>query len=474
MRTNDKSRRAGWWRRAAIAAVTLSMAAAGLPSLANAWTYKEAAAPYKGTKIVILDEVTPLQQTFAKLVPEFVAETGIEVDYQLLNHFEVINKGQADLLSGRGAYDGVMLHSAQMGLLLDAGALRPIDDLLADSKLTSPDIDVADFIEPNWSTTAKFKGETYGLPTWNYNVMYWARGDLLSHPDEQAAFKAKYGYDLAPAETMQQMRDIAEFFTRKAGATLAGQTLAGDFYGIGLEGIKGGTTWGTVWNSFLKNWGGDLFDKNGKPNFDTPENRAAIKFWGDLWAFGPPGLAETSLLDVPTLVGTGVVAQSIAWSDFALGVDRPGNSEFAGKFAYRPVPRNADYNGPRSAEAAPSIIAIGKASKNPQAAYLFLQWMSDKQTQAKLADALGGGVPIRNSTWDLPAFKDSDHAKLYEAMQETMKYTSGKPRVPQIYQIFDVMSGLMQEVGLGKITPEQATKQGQEALLKICGDKCVL
>ena len=60
-----------------------------------------------------------------KLVPQFTEETGIEVDYQLLNHFEVINKGQADLLSGRGAYDGVMLHSAQTGLLLDAGVLRP-------------------------------------------------------------------------------------------------------------------------------------------------------------------------------------------------------------------------------------------------------------------------------------------------------------------------------------------------------------
>ena len=460
-------------RRTLTAAFAL-LTAAALPNLANAWSYAEAAAPYKGTKIVILDEVTPLQQTFAKLVPQFTEETGIEVDYQLLNHFEVINKGQADLLSGRGAYDGVMLHSAQTGLLLDAGVLRPIDAYLKDSKLTSPDIDTADFIEPAWSTTAKHKGATYGLPAWNYNVVYWARDDLLSHPEEQANFKAKFGYDLGVPATMQQMRDIAEFFTRKAGEQLAGKSLDGDFYGIGLEGIKGGTTWGTMWNSFLKNWGGDIFDENGNPSVDTPENRAAMQFWGDLWKFGPPGTAETSLLDVPTLVGTGVVAQAVAWSDFALGVDQPGNSEFAGKFTYAAMPPNTGYSGPRSAEGAPSIIVIGNASKNPEAAYLFLQWMSDKQTQAKFADTLGGGVPIRTSSWALPAFKNSSRAKLYEAMQETLKYTQGKPRAPKIYEIFDVMSGLMQEVGLGKITAEEAAKRGQAELEKICEGKCVL
>jgi hypothetical protein len=46
--------------------------------------------------------------------------------------------------------------------------------------------------------------------------------------------------------------------------------------------------------------------------------------------------------------------------------------------------------------------------------------------------------------------------------------------VPKIYEIFDVMSGLMQETGLGLITAEQAAKRGQEALEKICEGKCTL
>ncbi len=82
-----------------------------LSAMAGAWTYEEAAKPYRGMTLSILDEVTPLQQAMITYIPNFEKETGIKVDYQLLNHFEVIVKGQADMLTGRGAYDAVMLHS---------------------------------------------------------------------------------------------------------------------------------------------------------------------------------------------------------------------------------------------------------------------------------------------------------------------------------------------------------------------------
>jgi multiple sugar transport system substrate-binding protein len=445
-----------------------------IPAPAGAWSYKEAAQPYSGTTINILDEVTPLQENMAKLVPDFEKETGIDVNYELLNHFDVISRGQADMLSGRGSYDAVLLHSAQMGLLLDAGVLRPIDDFLADKALTSPNVNLDDFSEPGFSSALKHDGKIYGFLTWNYNSVYWARKDLLDHPDEKAAFKAKYGYELAPAETLQQMRDIAEFFTRKKGEKLAGQTLDSDFYGLVMEGIKGGSSFPMAWNNILRNFGADIFDAEGQPNFDTPEMVAALEFWAELWKYGPPGMAEVSLIDVPTLMGQGVVAQSLAWSDFALGVDRQGSSPFAGKFAYRGAPRNANYSGPRSAETEPSPLVISMASKNPEAAYLFLQWMVDPDTQAKLAKLMDGAVPSRNSAWQLPVYKDHPLLKpLFKAMQESLSAGRSKPRSPKIYEIYDALGGLVQEVGLGKVSPAEAAKTGQEAMLRIC-DKCLL
>jgi len=457
------------WTLALLAAATIG----GAAGEADAWSYKEAAAPYKGTAIRVLDEVTPLQEVMAKLVPEFTAETGIEVTYELLNHFDVISKGQADMLSGRGHYDAVMMHSFQLGPMLDAGVIRPIDDLMANAKLTNPGLDLGDLIEPPYSTTTKFKGQQIGFLDWNYNMVYWARGDLLGNAAEKAAFKARYGYDLAPAETFQQVRDIAEFFTRKKGEMLAGKTLQSDFYGIVMEGIRGGTTFPGVWYNFLRNWGGGITDANGAPSFDSPENVAALKFWAGLWRFSPPGQAEYSLIDVPTVMGNGIAAQTIAWSDFVLGIDRPKASKLSGKFVYKGMPRNADYSGTRSANGAPSTIVISRASKNVEATYLFLQWMIDKKTQTELLQAGGGGVPIRNSSWDLSVLKSSRLAGLFAAMRDSLRYTEAKPKMPKFFEIYDELGGIVQEIGLGKLSAEEGVKLGQQKLLKIC-TQCLL
>lgn len=461
------------FRMQLMACTAVGLFAVAMPASAAEWSYKTAAEPYKGTTIQILDEITPLQETFAKLVPEFEAETGIKVQYELLNHFEVISRGQADLLSGRGNWDAIMNHGAQLGQLIEAQTLLPFDDLLANTTLTNPDLDLADLIEPSFSSLSKFGGKTYGFVNWIYNHVYVARGDLLSDPTEQENFKKKYGYDLAPAKTLQEMRDIAEFFTRKAGDTLAGETLTADFYGIVMEGVRGGTTFNNTWSNFIQNYGGDVFDAEGGPSLDAPETIAGIKAWADLWKFAPPGQAEYSFIDIPTVIGNGIAAQTIAFSDFMMGVDHPGASKFAGKFVYGPVPYNKDRPDKRNAFAEPSVLNISKNSDAPEATYLFLQWMIDKNTQAKLLEAGNGGIPIRNSSWDLPVLKESPLAPLFTAMRETLDVAVARPKVPNYFEIGDVLNSSFQRVGIGELSAEEGAKQAQEAVLGIC-EKCTL
>lgn len=458
----------------AASAAVLALGLAGQAGAAE-FSYAEAAKPYKGVSIRVLDEVTPLQEALAKLVPEFEKETGIKVEYQLLGHMEVINRGQADMLSGRGHFDAVMLHGFQMGQMLEAEALLPIDDLVADKSISNPNLDTADFIQKPFKSVAFFGGKQYGLINWNYNQVYWARADLLGDEGEKTAFKAKYGYDLAPPKTLGQLRDIAEFFTRKKGATLAGKTLDGDFYGIVFDGVKGPASLFTFVNDILKNYGGDIIDAAGKPAFDTPATVAALKTYAELWKFAPPGTAEYSLLDVPTVMGNGIAAQAVAFSDFVLGVDKPGASPLAGKFVYAgiPVKEGAD---PKfaSAEAEPSLIAIAAGSKNPKPTYLFMQWLTDKKQQATLLEAGKGGVPIRESSWSMPVLKDAANATLFTAMKASLDVAAAKPRLPKYLEMSDALSGIVQQVGLGKLTPEQGAAEGQKALVRICGEKCTL
>jgi len=464
------------YRQFAIPAKALACALVGLGlvshSHAQDWSYKEAAKPYAGTSIRVLDEITPLQETMKTLVPRFIEETGIQVEYELLNHFEVINKGQADMLSRRGYYDAVMLHGVQMGQMLAANVIEPLEAYMANPALFNPALNLQDKIQLPFESLVNFKGNTYGFLNWNYNMIYWARNDLLSHAGEKAAFEAKYGYPLAPAKTMQEFLDIGEFFTRQAGETLAGEPLKTDFYGILHEGITGGATLVSVWENMLKNFGGDLFDANGAPAFDSPENVAALTFWAKMWAYSPPGQAEYSLVDVPTVMGNGIAAQAIAYSDFVLGIDKPGASALAGKFTYAGIPTNPDFRGPRSAGSEPSTIVINKASKNKEATYLFLQWLIEESTQEMLIKAGNGGVPIRKSSFGLPELGGAK-ADFYAAMKNTLDVAVAKPKVPKIFEIYDALGPVVQQVGLGQMTPAEAARDGQAKMLKIC-EKCTL
>jgi ABC-type glycerol-3-phosphate transport system substrate-binding protein len=458
-----------------VAAIALAAVCGATASMAQGFSYAEAAKPYAGTSIRVLDEVTPLQETMATIVPEFTKETGINVQYELLSHLDVINKGQADMLSGSGAYDAVMLHGLQMGPLLAADAILPIDDLLANDKISNPDLDAGDLIQTPFQTLAFHGGKQYGFINWNYNMVYWARADLLNDEGEKQAFQAKYGYPLAPAQTLEQMRDVAEFFTRKAGENLKGQPLVGDFYGIVLEGLKGQTSLSLFVGNILRNFGGDFADEQGKPSFNTPAVVDALKLWAELWKFSPPGTAEYSVIDVPTVMGNGIAAQSIAYSDFVLGIDKPGASPLHGQFIYAPVPvkEGAD-PAQRAAEGEPSMIVISRASDNPEAAFLFLQWMVDKKQQKALMEAGKGGVPIRTSTWaDLSALEETNPT-LVSAMKASLEVVKSKRPMPNYFQIVDELSNIVQQVGLGSITPENAAEQGQQALERLCGESCLL
>ncbi len=92
-----------------------------------------------------------------------------------------------------------------------------------------PDYDPDDIIKGMWDASGKWEDTVYGVPA-NSCIMFFAyRKDLFENADEQAAFKAKYGYDLKVPTDWGTYRDIAEFFTRKSGETLAARPLTQDF-----------------------------------------------------------------------------------------------------------------------------------------------------------------------------------------------------------------------------------------------------
>jgi multiple sugar transport system substrate-binding protein len=435
-----------------------------------------AAEPYQGTEIRILDEITDLQPTFAKIIPQFEEETGITVNYELQAHPDVITVGESDLFSGRGAYDGVMLHSFQFPNAIQAGAIEYLNPFLDNESLRDPSVDFSNFIPIN------DPGTLYGdnricFPNWDYNEVWIGRKDLIENPDEQAAFQEEYGYDLAPPQTLQQMRDIAEFFTRDAGEQLAGETLDRPFYGFTQDGSRLGTAWQDFWFNYVLPFGGDLFDENGTPTANRAENLAALEFWQSMFEFAPPGPSEVSLVDLPVIVGQGRVASAIGFSDFFFSLDSPGGSEVAGKLTYAPIPANADNPDALSAPVTVSCLVINAASENREATYLFLQWAVSQEAQdAWLSESNqeGGFVPVLQSSLENPDFTSGPRPELNAAIAGSLSKGKTWPLLQDFPQMLDPMLQRLQEVLLGQSTPQEALDGLQADLKAICPSDCLL
>jgi multiple sugar transport system substrate-binding protein len=269
------------------------------------------------------------------------------------------------------------------------------------------------------------------------------------------------------------MRDIAEFFTRKKGEKLAGKTLSADFAGFNMEGSQAGSANEAVDRVFMRQFGGGVFDENGKPTATRPENAEAMKLYGELWKYAPAGQAEMSLIDVPVVMGEGRAASGFIWSDFTFGIDKKGGSKYAGNFVYGPTPANADKPDLRSTAVQPGMLMISKASKNKEATYLFLQWMVSQQTQDKWFDT-GVGMPVRQDAWENPKLTEGPRKQFYEAVKDTMAHGSPWDKGAKLYEAFDAMNRMQQAVGQGKATPEDALATLQSDLEDICGDSCYL
>ena len=155
-----------------------------------------------------------------------------------------------------------------------------------------------------------------------------------------------------------------------------------------------------------------------------------------------PASPSTSLIDVPTVMGNGIAAQTIAWSDFVLGVDKPGKSPYAGKFVYGPIPAKAGREASRTAEAEPSVTVISAASKNaggdlpvhPVARREEAAGEADRRRRGRRADPqqLVGDA----GSHDRPA-----EGAVHRHEERRLDVSTGKPKMPKFFEIYDELTG---------------------------------
>ena len=294
-----------------------------------AWNLEEASAPYKGQTITIACEAYAPCNAFKKFIPEFEQRTGIKVTIEAGDLGQIQQQTLTDALTGTQVYDLVQMTNLVIGAWGEHGFAEPMQPFLDNAALHDPGYKLEDMSQGVIASTGTYKGVLYGIPYMLNSPFGIYRKDLAADPAEQAAFKAKYGYDTPfngdkwiEVDDWQKWRDVAEFYNRKPGEKVAGQTLDHELWGTAAA-FKRHITLFYDYERVLLGMGGVMVDENRVPQFDKPVAKQALEYLLDWRQFSPPSYKEYTWDEEYADFCTGKLFSTPGWADSTAMEEKP-------------------------------------------------------------------------------------------------------------------------------------------------------
>jgi ABC-type glycerol-3-phosphate transport system substrate-binding protein len=278
-----------------------------------------------GTSAVLAETINILvegggEQLQKAVAEKFTKETGIEVKFTVVPYAGVYDKLSAEFAAGSSNYDVATIDVIWMAKFAEFA--ESLDPLFTEA--------VKADLAPALLADAQFGGRFIGMPAWANAEILFYRSDLFTDPAQQAAFKQKYGYDLAPPENWQQFRDAAIFFTQDTNGD--GKT---DLYGTDVIGANP-----EEWMAQVLQAGspGVVLDDKGNVIIDNDAHLKALQFYTDLYCkdrVAPEGAAQVDWGAAQNLFYQGQTALMKFWAHaYRL---TPEDSKVSGKVGVMPM-----------------------------------------------------------------------------------------------------------------------------------------
>ncbi|MFF2222199.1 extracellular solute-binding protein [Streptomyces globisporus] len=369
-------------------------------------------------------------KVFKKLAEGFEKKhPKVDVKYVNVPFGEAQNKFKNAAQAGDGAPDVIRSEVAWTPDFANLGYLAPLDGTAA---LKNQD----DFLKQAVAST-KYEDKTYAVP----QVI-----------DSMGIFYNKKMFEEAGVEaptSLDDLKTVAKKIKDKTGKT--GLYLRGDdpYYFL----------------SFLYGEGGDMVDAGSKSvTIDKPEGVKAFKA---VKALVDDGTAKTDASD-----GWENMMQAFKNGDVAMMINGPWavadtltGSEFTdkGNLGVAPVPAGS------AAQGAPQgghNLAVYAGSKNLDASYAFVEYMTSVDSQATAAGELNL-LPTRTSAYAKKEAVDSEIVGFFKPVVET---AVERPWIPEGGSLFEPLRIEYTKVLTGQTTPEKAAKATGDSYRKLLKD----
>jgi sorbitol/mannitol transport system substrate-binding protein len=339
-----------------------------------------------GGEITVAIVGNPQMEDIAALTPElFTAETGIKVNYSILEEGTLREVVTRDAAAGGDQFDVVMIGMFEAPQF---GSNGWVTDLTPYA--TADEAYAIDDLIPSVRGGLSVDDALYASPFYAESSFLMYRQDVL---DEA-------GLEMPAAPTWDEVAEIARAVDtdEMAGICLRGKPGWGDL----------GAAFTTVLNTFGGTWWLANDDGSiGEAQVDQPEFKEALQFYTDLVAdAGEPDAANASFNECLAQYQDGKVAM---WYDatVAAGLLEADDSAVKGKNGYALAPvKETEASGWLWSWA----LAIPQNSPDPDLAWQYISWATGPDYIAAAGEKIPGGwaaIPpgTRASTYELPEYQ---------------------------------------------------------------------
>jgi multiple sugar transport system substrate-binding protein len=357
---------------AAQAAPTTQAASSGtLPVGAGRFTKK-----YQGTQLNVLMADRPTTNILKdKYLSVFKDMTGISVTFDTPPYDPQHQKAMVDLSNASSSYDVMMMDCPWLAEFVNTKNIMRLDDLV---KQEDPSF-IGDLIPRIVEAMGRgLDGGLYAIPNVGVAVLLNYRKDIFEQ--EASNYQAATGNQLKPADTWPEFRDQAKYFTKQVNAKSPTD------YGAPLNGNPSNGALNMI-QVILWGMGGREVNTNYQATINDDKAMPAWELLAELGKYAQPDAGASNWDPMNTVYKTGSAVMQFQASEF-VAVNEADDSPIKGKTGYAWIPGHA----PQTAGWA---VVINKNSKNPEASWDFIRWMTGPEFAKDLQ--MAGGAPPRTS-----------------------------------------------------------------------------
>ena len=328
-----------------------------------------------------------------ELSKDFEAQSGIKMNFEFVPWPNFADRMLNELNSGGQLCDLLIGDSQWIGGGAENGHYVKLNEFF-DANAISMD-DFAPATVYAYSTWPKGTPNYYALPAMGDANGWFYRKDWFARDDIKAAFKEKYGRDLAEPKTQKELLEIAQFFQ---GREIDGQKVYGAsiFTERGSEGITMGATGALyAWGFKYENTPGK-YDMEGAVN--SPAAVEALEFYKEFYKTAtPPGYDNAYMEQSLDAFKSGQVAMAMNWFAFFPGLYADPNTG-GDKIDFFVNPAQNQAGSTLGGQG----ISVVSYTDNMDGALEYIKWFANPDVQKKWWSM--GGYSCHKAVLDDPNF----------------------------------------------------------------------